>query len=908
MKKAFVAILSLAALVACSQDVTLQRNDSAAISFDNFIEKKTRVATDPSTTTESLSEFSVWGFRGESSALVLQEERVYKSAEGWVYDNLQYWNEGADYFFAAVSPVKHSQVEVDATGLCKTGLGTITFTNTAAGDVDLIYASKLIDKSNVNASNPEKVKLQFAHLLAKVKFSIAYDFPNALTTVAVKDLKIANSPAVGTIDLTKERANWLWTLPQTGETVTLEFGDIEKGAQFPLVNEYYESDKECLLIPADATRSYTITFMVEVYNNGVLAGEYPKTVTLTDKAFVQGKNYNIKTVITPDNIVDGGLKPIEFEVIEVEPWVDGDADIDEPVQPEEPGDDNDEPEAFEPVASEWGVVGDLNNWGGSADVVMYTTETENLFVAKNVAIESGAFKVRANNAWNDAKNYGLEVAGQVYVDKYYAVITGSGSQNITPMEYGTYDVYFDLEAKRVALMTPGKAYADAADGGKPVVIVSGLKDHEWGLVGSFNGWDVANYVTTVVEGDWAVAKNVTLENGAEFKFAADKAWSLSYGSACDVNVDVTYSTYNNGGNMKFVGEAGAYDVYFSLVTADFYMTAAVVEEPETPVEPETPAVVYTSVADFLAAEVSADVYYTLKGTVTSVVNTTYGNFDLTDETGTVYIYGLCSPDGAAQYWNTAGVKVGDDIVIKTVRDVYGSQAQGKNALYVSHTSPGTLAFWLFDAATASFGAEGGEKSIAVEIYNSNAEVNAVSDNTQFAASFADGVLTITAAANTSSEVLSGNITVTCGTLSQVVTVSQAGAGAKQSAEASLSFANKAQRTSFSTSEQVWEQNGIVFTNQKNASTNNIADYASPVRLYQGSRIIVEAPGEITAIEFDCNSSSYATALKNSIGSTATVTVSSDKVTVTLDGSSSTFTVDKLTAQVRLDSLKVTYLE
>ena len=302
MKKAFVAILSLAALVACSQDVTLQRNDSAAISFDNFIEKKTRVAADPSTTTESLSEFSVWGFRGESSALVLQEECVYKTAEGWVYDNLQYWNEGADYFFAAVSPVKHSQVEVDATGLCKTGLGSITFTNTAAGDVDLIYASKLIDKSNVNASNPEKVKLQFAHLLAKVKFSIAYDFPNALTTVAVKDLKIANSPAVGTIDLTKERANWLWTLPQTGETVTLEFGDIEKGAQFPLVNEYYESDKECLLIPADATRSYTITFVAEVYNNGVLAGEYPKTVTLTDKAFVQGKNYNIKTVITPDNI------------------------------------------------------------------------------------------------------------------------------------------------------------------------------------------------------------------------------------------------------------------------------------------------------------------------------------------------------------------------------------------------------------------------------------------------------------------------------------------------------------------------------------------------------------------------------------------------------------------------------
>ena len=379
---------------------------------------------------------------------------------------------------------------------------------------------------------------------------------------------------------------------------------------------------------------------------------------------------------------------------------------------------------------------------------------------------------------------------------------------------------------------------------------------------------------------------------------------------CRMNPTATANNWNNKWNQTadlvvptdgknfFILASGSWD---GATTSWSTYTPAVVE-------PETPAVVYTSVAEFLAAEVSADVYYTLKGTVTSVVNTTYGNFDLTDETGTVYIYGLCSPDGAAQYWNTAGVKVGDDIVIKTVRDVYGSQAQGKNALYVSHTSPGTLAFWLFDAATASFGAEGGEKSIAVDIYNSNAEVKAESDNAQFAASFADGVLTITAQANTTSEVINGNITVTCGTLSQVVTVSQAGAGAKQSAEASLSFANKAQRTSFSTTEQIWEQNGIVFTNQKNASTNNIADYASPVRLYQGSRIIVEAPGEITAIEFDCNSSSYATALKNSIGSTATVTVSSDKVTVTLDGSSSTFTIDKLSAQVRLDSLKVTYLE
>ena len=126
--------------------------------------------------------------------------------------------------------------------------------------------------------------------------------------------------------------------------------------------------------------------------------------------------------------------------------------------------------------------------------------------------------------------------------------------------------------------------------------------------------------------------------------------------------------------------------------------------------------------------------------------------------------------------------------------------------------------------------------------------------------------------------------------------------------ANLSFANKAQRTSFSTLKQVWEQNGITFTNNKSSSSNNVADYANPVRLYAGSDIIVEVESEITKIEFDCSSSSYATTLKNSIGtvSGATVTVSSDKVTVEFSNPVDSFTIEKLTGQVRMDSITVTY--
>ena len=129
----------------------------------------------------------------------------------------------------------------------------------------------------------------------------------------------------------------------------------------------------------------------------------------------------------------------------------------------------------------------------------------------------------------------------------------------------------------------------------------------------------------------------------------------------------------------------------------------------------------------------------------------------------------------------------------------------------------------------------------------------------------------------------------------------------QAEEATLSFADKAQRTECSKSIQVWKQNGITFTNNKASSTNAVADYTKPVRLYAGSNIVVECPlGNITSIVFDCNSSSYATALKNSIGITAITSVSSDKVTVILDGSSNSYTIAKLTAQVRLDALTVTY--
>ena len=130
-------------------------------------------------------------------------------------------------------------------------------------------------------------------------------------------------------------------------------------------------------------------------------------------------------------------------------------------------------------------------------------------------------------------------------------------------------------------------------------------------------------------------------------------------------------------------------------------------------------------------------------------------------------------------------------------------------------------------------------------------------------------------------------------------------------DATLSFADTAQRTSIDKSSQVWEQNNIVFTNS--SSTSNIADYSNPVRLYANTKVTVTHESEkISEIVFVCDSATYATALNNSIfpkGSpTYRSSVSEKNVTVEFASLVQEFVIETLSAQVRLDSLVVTYFE
>ena len=150
---------------------------------------------------------------------------------------------------------------------------------------------------------------------------------------------------------------------------------------------------------------------------------------------------------------------------------------------------------------------------------------------------------------------------------------------------------------------------------------------------------------------------------------------------------------------------------------------------------ETTEVKKVSVSDFNSAAVSKTQKYQLTGKVSGTINTTYGNFDLVDDTGTVYVYGLTKTDlgyGAQndKSFESLGIKEGDTVTLIGYRGEYNGKIEVMYAYYVSHTSG--------SGGNDGGGSEGGDDSGAStpsgsgtleSPYNAAAAVNAVKDLT-----------------------------------------------------------------------------------------------------------------------------------------------------------------------------------
>lgn len=342
MKKIFLMGLATAAMLAsCSKDETVEMApNTRAISFSNaFVDNATRSVVDPSFTVATLDNFAVYGFT--QNGQIFDEVTVLSADDGstWTYNPIQYWVEGNQYAFAAIAPASVSVSGETLTGSSvadyKVGM-TVSFTND--GKTDLLYANGgAFDANETFMASIQPVSLTFKHQLSKVKFSFKNNVSGAYN-IKVTDVKITDAKSTGTLTVSTAADN-AWD-NVGGDDLELSFGAASttgaSTADAIAFGTEVETYNEQLMIPTASTESYNVTFTVELLNGTVSIGKYYHTATISDVELKLGYCYDFAAELNAKNIVvdpddpDAQLKPIEFTVNEISPWINENQTIDIP--------------------------------------------------------------------------------------------------------------------------------------------------------------------------------------------------------------------------------------------------------------------------------------------------------------------------------------------------------------------------------------------------------------------------------------------------------------------------------------------------------------------------------------------------------------------------------------------------
>ena len=125
----------------------------------------------------------------------------------------------------------------------------------------------------------------------------------------------------------------------------------------------------------------------------------------------------------------------------------------------------------------------------------------------------------------------------------------------------------------------------------------------------------------------------------------------------------------------------------------------------------------------------------------------------------------------------------------------------------------------------------------------------------------------------------------------------------------LDFSTTAQRTVLNDNQQVWTDGSVTLTNDKASSTNAVADYSNPVRLYKGSTMTISSSaGKFNKIVI--NSANYEDriqALNDTLtAANLTFTANGTVFTITFAEAIDTTTAISLANQCRFVSIVVSY--
>ena len=140
--------------------------------------------------------------------------------------------------------------------------------------------------------------------------------------------------------------------------------------------------------------------------------------------------------------------------------------------------------------------------------------------------------------------------------------------------------------------------------------------------------------------------------------------------------------------------------------------------------------------------------YRVTGTVTGIVNTTYGNWYLQDETGEIYIYGTLDAKGNTKNFLSLGLEVGDEVTVEGPKTTYNGTVElvdvtvlkiNKSLIKVESTDP----------EDAVLPQEGGDLTVTLANKGNNIGLDIPEEAKSWlgVSSISDNVVVLTAAPN-----------------------------------------------------------------------------------------------------------------------------------------------------------------
>lgn len=424
----------------------------------------------------------------------------------------------------------------------------------------------------------------------------------------------------------------------------------------------------------------------------------------------------------------------------------------------------------------------------------------------------------------------------------------------------------------------------------------------------FNSGCTLDAKTTATAEEIAIAKFAFVELAKQvtenFTLPEGITWTVKEGTAITIDgVNATVVRGDADATVVITGTLSGHTRDFTVVVKATDGGSVEPPLPDGPAHAGTEADPYTVADALLVAgelankEYSAKVY--ILGTVVSIgrVGSYYSNLYIVDTLGDadqLLVYSANLGDGIeVVYPNDTVLFYGYLTNFNGTLEV--SSKDGDYAYMEEVTRRGTSTITVDEASSANaqvveLSAESGTNGTTFTFkvtVNSGHQITAVKVN---------GV-EVTASEGVYTGTIGGNTTVK-------VETAEEGAALPVLA-ASISFADKANRTVFdpdTDKKQVWEQNGITFTNTQASSRNAIGDYSDPVRCYQNSDITIEYAG-IVKLVFDCAGTDRLL-MAESISGGGVLTTDGTTVTITFETAVDSVTITNLTKQARINSIDV----